>query len=94
VADSREDLRFGQASEVFRVNPSAINIDFRNSIDMRLAQLDAALMAIYGEGFDSFKCMSERHQDDYLWMLHGMVEEVRDLMTSMDRAEKNGGRHG
>ncbi|OIQ84988.1 hypothetical protein GALL_331810 [mine drainage metagenome] len=85
---------FGQASEVFRVNASASSMDFRNSIDMRLAQLDAALMAIFGDGFDSFKCMHEKHQDSYLWMLHSMVEEVRDLMSAMDNAAAKGARHG
>ena len=85
---------FGQAGDVFRVNSSASRMDFRNSIDMRLAQLDAALAAIFGGGFDSFKCMHEKHQDNYLWMLHSMVEEVRDLMDSMDSAEAKGTRHG
>lgn len=95
MAESSNASRlFGQASDVFRVNPTASSMDFRNSIDMRLAQLDAALMAIFGDGFDSFKCMHDEHQDNYLWMLHSMVEEVRDLMCAMDGAASKGARHG
>ncbi len=77
---------FGQASTVYAAAQSASLGDFRNCIDARLAQLDAALVAIHGDGFASFSCMSERHQDNYLWMLHSMVSEVRDLMGAMDGA--------
>ena len=74
------------ASRVYATAQLASLGDIRDFIHARLAHLDAATLAIHGEGFASFSCMSERHQNDYLWMLHSMVAEVRGLMNAMDGA--------
>lgn len=82
MAETPDTPRFGQASPVYAVSASASPIDFRNCIDMRLDHLDAALSS----GFEAIRGMDELRQDNYLRMLHGMVCEVRDLMSAMDAA--------
>lgn len=87
TTETEKAPRFGQTSVVYAANPDATRMDFHEAIDMRLAHLDAALLSIYGGGISWLRNMDTQCQDTYLWMLHSMVEEVRDLMDAMAAKE-------
>lgn len=86
--------QFGQANPVYSVLASATSGDLRECADMRLAQLSAALRAIHGGGFEAFSTLEPEHMNNYLWMLHSMAEEVRDLLGAMDDATAREASHG
>ena len=82
---------FGHGVQIYALKDGANRNDLSDAIAERLKQTDAALLAISGEGFESFSGMSLARQNDYLWMLHSMVTEARDLFEAMsDMASKEG----
>lgn len=80
---------FGQCVNVYRLADGVSRKDLGEAISMRLQQVDAALLAIYGEGLDRFNSMADELQDNYLWMLHSMVGEVSDLWDAMNERKES-----
>lgn len=73
-----EDDEFAAENGLYKVvsnNTGAV----KNQLTARLAQLDAMLQVVIGDGIQTFGCMSEGIQEDYLYGCSMMAQECRQL---------------
>lgn len=55
---------------------------------MRAAQLSALTSIISGEGYESFKLFNENVQDNVLWLINELANEVKQLLPIVCLEEK------
>lgn len=80
---TRRDLSFTASLGLYAVSERANALDVRNQLDARLAQLDAMLTMIHGNGIDTFDDWSAPVKDHYLWACSMMVKECKDLTAML-----------
>lgn len=61
-------------------------LDRLDSLNQKLAQLDAMLAMSYGTAGDSFRSMNESLQDNYLWACSTLARECKELACSLSPA--------
>lgn len=60
-------------------NGKDLNGNVRNHLSARIAQLDAMLALIIGEGHEIFEGLNSELQNNYLWACAMMATEIRVL---------------
>ena len=61
-------------------------IDRLDSLQQKLAQLEAMLMMSYGCAGETFRCMNDVLQDNYLWACSNLASECKDLVFGLSSA--------
>lgn len=56
--------------------------------DRYVAQVRALLVNTCGNSRDSFQCLEEELQDNYLWACADMVDRIAEAIEQMDAAHK------
>lgn len=72
-----------KACRVYAIAPDADERDVRTHLEARICQLDAMLLAVYGQGGESFRALNEDSQDGYLWACSYMASEIRALYEAL-----------
>jgi hypothetical protein len=62
-----------------------VEMDCFDKVSANLAKLSAVLASISGEGFESFRLLADRHQENVLWL-------AADIACETDALFKNGGK--
>jgi DNA repair protein RadC len=73
-----EDDEFTAENGLYKVD-SNNTLAAKNQLTARLAQLDAMLQMVIGDGIQTFTCVSAGVQEDYLWGCAMMAQECRQL---------------
>lgn len=61
-----------------------VEMDRYDKVSANLAKLSAVLASISGEGFEAFRLLADRHQENVLWL-------AADLACETDALLKTGG---
>lgn len=80
---TRRELTFSASLGLYVISEKANALDVRNQFDARLAQLDAMLTMIHGNGIDTFDNWSTSVKDNYLWGCSMLVKECKDLAAML-----------
>lgn len=84
LSDHNERRTFTMATETVTtsgIGARLVTVDTINQMTAKTAQLVALLTNTYGGGGESFRCMNDRQQDNYLWACAEIAEEI-DLLAS------------
>lgn len=57
--------------------------DALETIDTKLAQLQALLMMTFGEAQDSFDSMNDTLRGNFMWACHNLVEDCQSLLKTV-----------
>jgi hypothetical protein len=77
-------LAFGATSNLYVLNPEASSACVASQLDMRLAQLSAILSSTHGEGFETFRGLSNEAMASTLWACADMASECRELVGILE----------
>lgn len=72
-----------ERSPVYAIAPGADAFAVKMLMEAKLAHLDAMLLAIYGDGGETFRNMNDTTQDEYLWACSYLASECRELFQQV-----------
>lgn len=79
----------GPAARTYAIAPGASAYDVESLLEMRIANLDAMLAMISGEGTDALQMLSEELQRDYLFACSTLASEIRELNQAAHQMRVN-----
>lgn len=59
------------------------SLEAQDRLSARLAQLNALLAAVAGEGFETFETLNQEHQQNYLWACASLAGECKALTEAL-----------
>ncbi|MFT3818311.1 MAG: hypothetical protein QM750_11865 [Rubrivivax sp.] len=69
-------------------------MELEDELTKKLIQLDAMLDMTWGEQGESFRCLSDENQGNFMWACSDVASEVRRLASQLSGALREEVSHG